>query len=57
MRGVSKQLEKSFKKWYQNNDQRRSDRVDTSGKSVKATVKTSKGEEVLDADIVLSAGY
>ena len=29
--------------------------VDTSGKSVKATVKTSKGEEVLDADIVLSA--
>ncbi len=29
--------------------------VDTSGKGVKATVKTSKGEEVLEADLVLSA--
>ena len=29
--------------------------VDTSGKGVKATVKTKKGEETLEADIVLSA--
>ena len=29
--------------------------VDTSGKGVKATVKTKKGEQVLEADIVLSA--
>ena len=29
--------------------------VDTSGKGVKATVKTKKGEEILEADIVLSA--
>ncbi len=29
--------------------------VDTSGKGVKATVKTKKGEEVLEADIILSA--
>jgi dihydrolipoamide dehydrogenase len=29
--------------------------VDTSGKTIKATVKTSKGEETLEADIVLSA--
>ena len=29
--------------------------VDTSGNGVKATVKTKKGEEVLEADIVLSA--
>ncbi|WP_298487142.1 dihydrolipoyl dehydrogenase [uncultured Maribacter sp.] len=29
--------------------------VDTSGKGVKATIKTSKGEQVLEADIVLSA--
>ncbi|RUA10818.1 MAG: dihydrolipoyl dehydrogenase [Flavobacteriia bacterium] len=29
--------------------------VDTSGEGVKATVKTKKGEEVLEADIILSA--
>lgn len=29
--------------------------VDTSGKGIKATVKTKKGEEVLEADILLSA--
>ena len=29
--------------------------VDISGKGVKATVKTKKGEETLSADIVLSA--
>ncbi len=30
-------------------------KVDTSGEGVKATVKTKKGEEILEADIVLSA--
>ncbi len=30
-------------------------KVDTSGKGVKATVETKKGEEILEADIVLSA--
>jgi dihydrolipoamide dehydrogenase len=29
--------------------------VDTSGKIIKATVKTKKGEEILEADIILSA--
>ena len=29
--------------------------VDTKGKGVKATVKNAKGEEVLSADIILSA--
>jgi len=31
------------------------EKVDTSGKKVKATVKTKKGEEILEADVVLSA--
>ena len=31
------------------------ERIDTSGKGVKAFVKTAKGEEVLEADILLSA--
>ncbi|MCB0696880.1 MAG: dihydrolipoyl dehydrogenase [Chitinophagaceae bacterium] len=31
------------------------EKVDISGKKVKATVKTAKGEEVLEADVVLSA--
>lgn len=31
------------------------EKVDTSGKTVKATVKTKKGEEILEADVVLSA--
>lgn len=31
------------------------EKVDISGKKVKATVKTKKGEEVLEADVVLSA--
>lgn len=53
---VSKQLEKSFKKAGINimtNAEVTS--VDTSGEGVKATVKTKNGEEVLEADIVLSA--
>ena len=29
--------------------------VDTSGEGVKATIKTSKGEEVIEADMLLSA--
>ncbi len=31
------------------------EKVDTKGKKVKATVKTNKGEEILEADVVLSA--
>jgi len=53
---VSKQLERSFKKSgikIKTNAEVTS--VDTSGKGVKATVKTKKGEEVLEADVVLSA--
>ncbi len=53
---VSKQLERSFKKAgmklllgaeYKS--------IDTSGKQVKVTVNTKKGEEVLECDVVLSA--
>ena len=53
---VSKQLEKSFKKSgikIMTNSE--VTEVDTTGKGVKATVKTSNGEETLNADIVLSA--
>lgn len=53
---VSKQLERSFKK--SGIDIMTSSevtKVDTSGKGVKATVKTPKGEITLEADIVLSA--
>lgn len=53
---VSKQFERSFKKSgikVMTNSAVES--VDTSGKTVKATVKTKKGEEVLEADVVLSA--
>ncbi|RKN78042.1 dihydrolipoyl dehydrogenase [Ulvibacterium marinum] len=53
---VSKQLERSFKKTgikIMTSSEVTS--VDTSGEGVKATVKTSKGEQVLEADIVLSA--
>jgi dihydrolipoamide dehydrogenase len=53
---VSKQLEKSFKKsGIKVMTSAEVTNVDTSGKGVKATVKTSKGEEVLEADLVLSA--
>ena len=53
---VSKQLEKSFKKSGINiMTSAEVTKVDTSGKGVKATIKTSKGEETLEADIVLSA--
>ena len=53
---VSKQLERSFKKSGINiMTSSEVTKVDTSGKGVKATIKTPKGEEVLEADIVLSA--
>lgn len=53
---VSKQLERSFKKSGINvMTSAEVTQVDTSGKGVKATIKTKKGEEVLEADIVLSA--
>lgn len=53
---VSKQLERSFKKsGIKIMTSSEVTSVDTSGKGVKATVKTSKGEETLEADIILSA--
>ena len=53
---VSKQFEKIFKKSGINVMTNASvESVDTSGKGVKATVKTQKGTEILEADIVLSA--
>ena len=53
---VSKQFERSFKKagvHVMTNSSVTS--IDTSGKGVKATVKTKKGEEILEADVLLSA--
>ncbi len=53
---VSKQLERSFKKSGINvmtSSEVLS--VDTSGEKVKATIKTKKGEEVHEADVILSA--
>ena len=53
---VSKQLERSFKKsGIKIMTSTEVTAVDTSGKGVKATVKTKKGEEILEADMVLSA--
>ncbi|MBT8270540.1 MAG: dihydrolipoyl dehydrogenase, partial [Bacteroidia bacterium] len=53
---VSKQLERNFKKnGIKIMTSSEVTSVDTSGSGVKATVKTKKGEEVLEADIVLSA--
>ncbi|MFT0714573.1 dihydrolipoyl dehydrogenase [Flagellimonas lutimaris] len=53
---ISKQLERSFKKTgVKIKTSAEVTKVDTSGDGVKATVKTKKGEEVLEADIVLSA--
>ena len=53
---ISKQLERSFKKTgVKIMTSSEVTGVDTSGSGVKATVKTSKGEQVLEADIVLSA--
>ncbi len=53
---VSKQLEKSFKKsGIKVMTSSEVTAVDTSGDGIKATIKTKKGEEILEADIVLSA--
>ncbi len=53
---VSKQFERSFKKAGVKVMTNSSvEKVDTSGDKVKATVKTKKGEEVIEADILLSA--
>ena len=53
---ISKQFERSLKKAGINVMTNSSvERIDTSGKGVKAFVKTAKGEEVLEADILLSA--
>ena len=53
---VSKQLERSFKKsGIKIMTNASVEKVDTTGKVCKATVKTKKGEEVIEADIVLSA--
>lgn len=53
---VSKQLERSFKKAGVKIMTNASvESVDTSGSGCKATVKTKKGEEVIECDVVLSA--
>ncbi|WP_431167089.1 dihydrolipoyl dehydrogenase [Tenacibaculum halocynthiae] len=53
---VSKQMERSFKKsGIKIMTSSSVESVDTSGDGVKATVKTKKGEQILEADIVLSA--
>ncbi len=53
---VSKQFERSFKKaGIKVMTDSSVESVDTSGDKVKAKVKTSKGEQTLEADIVLSA--
>lgn len=53
---ISKQMERSMKKAGVKIMTNSSvEKVDTSGNGVKATVKTAKGEEILEADILLSA--
>ncbi|WP_086477246.1 MULTISPECIES: dihydrolipoyl dehydrogenase [Arenibacter] len=53
---VSKQLERSLKKaGIKIMTSSEVTKVDTSGEGVKATVKTAKGDKVLEADVVLSA--
>ena len=53
---VSKQLERSFKKQgIKVMTEASVESVDTTGKSCKALVKTKKGEETIEAEIVLSA--
>ena len=53
---ISKQFERSLKKaGIKIMTNASVEKVDTSGKGVKATVKTAKGEEILEADILLSA--
>jgi len=53
---VSKQLERSFKKMGMTVMTNSTvEKVDTSGAKCKVTIKTKKGEETVEADIVLSA--
>ncbi len=53
---VSKQLERSFKKaGVKIMTSSEVTKVDTAGDGVKVTIKTKKGEEIIDADVVLSA--
>ena len=53
---ISKQLERSFKKsGIKIMTSTEVTAVDTSGKGVKASVKSKKGEDTLEADVVLSA--
>lgn len=53
---ISKQLERSFKKiGVKIMTSSEVTKVDTNGERVKVTVKTAKGEETLEADMVLSA--
>ena len=53
---VSKQLERTFKKsGIKIKTSSEVTQVDTSGEGVRATVKSDKGEEILEADILLSA--
>ncbi|NLX28269.1 MAG: dihydrolipoyl dehydrogenase [Bacteroidales bacterium] len=53
---VSKQLERSFKKMGMKvMTSSTVEKVDTSGELCKVTIKTKKGEEVVEADVVLSA--
>lgn len=53
---VAKQLERSFKKAKMNVMTASSvESVDTQGKLCKVTVKTKKGEEIIEAEVVLSA--
>jgi dihydrolipoamide dehydrogenase len=53
---VSKQLEKSFKKsGIKVMTSSEVTAVDTSGDGIKATIKTKKGEQILEADVLLSA--
>ncbi len=53
---VSKQLERSFKKMKMKVLTGSSvEKVDTKGDKCKVTIKTKKGEEIVEADIVLSA--
>ena len=53
---VSKELEKAFKKkGIKVMTSSSVEKADISGNGVKATVKTAKGEEILEADILLSA--
>lgn len=53
---VAKQLERSFKKMKMSVMTSASvEKVDTSGDKCKVTIKTKKGEEIVEADVVLSA--